>query len=177
MTVNNGGNVSVTGTGVIHMASALATAPTDNIVVAAGGHIGQSGGSVDTPTSLRARRAQMPTTRVAAFSGSTTTTRATEPFFAVGGTFEVAGTGGGSGFNSSGQNFWNNVLIDSGVTALFDANVAMTINVGGNWTNNGAVTSPVERPRSPSTAARHRRSAGPRPRRSTTSPSTRSRAH
>ena len=48
MTVNNGGDVLVTGTGVIHMASALATPPTDNIVVAAGGHIGQSGGSVDT---------------------------------------------------------------------------------------------------------------------------------
>src|SRR6266536_412872 len=47
LTVNLGGNLNVSGTGVIHMASALATTPTDNITIAPGGTMTQSCGSVD----------------------------------------------------------------------------------------------------------------------------------
>src|ERR1041384_8735751 len=46
LTVNSGGNVNVT-SGTLHMASALATVPTDNITISVGGTITQSGGSVD----------------------------------------------------------------------------------------------------------------------------------
>ena len=119
------------------MAAALATAPTNNIVVAGGGHIGQGGGSVDT---------QDLTTNSSLTDGYDQgggtfrlyhDYKGTGTFYAVGGTFEVADTGGGNAFSSTGQNFWNDVVIDSGATAKFDQNVAMTINVVGNWTNNG----------------------------------------
>ena len=139
MTVNNGGNVSVSGTGVIHMASNLATVPTESIVVAAGGHIGQSGGSVDTFDFTSSASGTDAYDQGGGVFKIYHDYKSNGTFFAVGGTFEVAGTGGGNAFSSSGQNFWNNVLVDSGVTARFDQNVAMTINVGGNWTNNGAV--------------------------------------
>ena len=47
MTVNNGGNISVSGTGVIHMATTLVATPTDNLVVNNGGTVSQSAGSFD----------------------------------------------------------------------------------------------------------------------------------
>ncbi len=46
-TINSGGNLNVSGTGVLHMATAIGTSPTDNVVIAVGGTLTQSGGTVD----------------------------------------------------------------------------------------------------------------------------------
>ena len=141
LTVNNGGNVNVSGTGVIHMASALATNPTDAITIAAGGTITQSGGSVDvkdftttagTPGGIYNQSAGT-FKMYHDFKNSGT-------FDATGGTIEFAGSGGGNAFNAPGTNQFFHVLVDAGVTTDFSSSLAAAIGVRGNWTIDGTAT-------------------------------------
>ena len=139
LTVNSGGIVNVSGTGTLHMASALATAPSDNIAVSSGGQINLSGGSIDVHDS-----------NAIAAGGTVTQTGGTYKVFhdfhnsgtytATAGTIEFAGTGGGNAFNAPGTNQFFNVTIDAGITTNFNSNIAAVIGVGGDWTNDGTAT-------------------------------------
>jgi hypothetical protein len=137
ITVTNGGTINLT-SGTIHLATALATAPTDALTINAGGTMTQSGGSVD----------EKDFTVVAggSYTQSSGTFRSYHDFKnagtfnATGGIFEIAGTGAGNAFNSPGTNQFFNVVVDAGITAAFDSNVAAAIGVRGDWTNNGTVT-------------------------------------
>ena len=140
LTVNLGGNLNVSGTGVIHMASALATTPTDHITIAAGGTMTQSGGSVDVRDF---------STVGGATDGTYTQSGGTFKeyhdfknqglFNSTGGIFEVAGTGGGGNWPAAtGPTQFFDVLIDSGTDISLDKNNGtFTVKVAGNWTNNG----------------------------------------
>ena len=140
LTVNSGGNVNVT-SGTLHMASALATVPTDNITISVGGTITQSGGSVDVHDFTTTNGAPDGTYNQ---SGGTFKQyhdfKNAGAFAATGGTIEFAGTGGGNAFNSPGTNQFFNVVVDNGVTTNFDSNLGASIGVAGDWTINGTAT-------------------------------------
>ena len=138
LTVN--GSVSIS-SGTIHMASALATAPTDVIIIGVGGTFTQSGGSVDVKDF---------TTTAGSPNGTYNQSSGTfkiyhdfknsGAFNSTGGTIEFAGTGGGNAFNAPGTNQFFNVLVNSGVTTDFSSNLAASISVAGDWTINGTAT-------------------------------------
>jgi hypothetical protein len=141
MTVNSGGNVNVSGSGVIHMASAIGTIPIGSIVVSAGGTITLSGGSIDTRDFTTSSGSPG---GVCNQSGGTFKEyhdfRNSGTFAATAGTIEFAGSGGGNAFNAPGTNQFFNVLVDAGITTDFSANLAAAIGVRGDWTINGTAT-------------------------------------
>ncbi len=138
LTVNSGGNVNVSGSGVLHMANALATIPTDHIVIAAGGTLTQSGGSVNVRDLTTAAG-----TPAGTYSQSAGTFRMYHDFrnsgifSSTGGTIEFAGNGGGNAFNAPGTNQFFNVVVNAGVSTDFSSNLAASILVRGDWTMNG----------------------------------------
>ena len=138
ITINSGATLTQTG-GTIHLATNTSTTPTDNLVINAGGNYNQSAGSI----------AIKDYTAVTGSPGGTFTQSATGlfkmdhdfrnagVFTSTGGTIEFAGSGGGNAFNSPGTNQFFNVTINSGVSTDFASNLAASILVRGNWTNNG----------------------------------------
>ena len=145
-TILSAGNLTVNGSviissGTIHLANALATAPTDSVIIGVGGTITQSGGSVDVKDF---------TTTAGSPSGTYNQSSGTfriyhdfknsGTFNSTGGTIEFAGTGSGSAFNAPGTNQFFNVLVDSGVTTDFSSSLAASISVAGDWTINGTAT-------------------------------------
>ena len=138
LTVNSGGNVNVSGSGIIHMASAIGTTPTDNLVISAGGTITQSGGTVDNRDLTTTAGSPNGTYNQSGgtykhyhdFKNSGT-------FNATGGTVEFATVGGGGTWPSTtGPTQFFNVLMD--VDPVYDNNT-VSFSVAGNWTSNAAV--------------------------------------
>jgi hypothetical protein len=138
MTIASGGNVNVSGTGLIHMASATGTNPTDNLAISAGGTLTHSAGTVavrdftsssGSPNGIYSQSGG--TFKVYRdFKGSGT-------FTATAGTIEFAGVGDGGNFPASlGPTQFYNVLCD--VDPTFD-NQDVSFSVIGNWTANAAV--------------------------------------
>ncbi len=138
MTLNAGGNINVGGAGIIHMASAMGTNPTANIVIAAGGTATQTGGSVrvrDLTTTAGSPGGTY------AQSGGTFKMyrdyRNSGTFNATAGTIEFAGAGGVNAFNAPGTNQFFNVTVNTGVNTDFSSTFAASILVRGDWTMNG----------------------------------------
>ena len=119
VTVNSGGNVNVSGTGDIHMASTIGAAPTDNIVVSAGGTITQTGGSIEGLA--------LTVNGTVSVSAGTFTTAGN---LTVAGTLTVSGGtfNAGSG-NLSGAGTVN--LLGTGILAVNDFATTGTNNVSG----------------------------------------------
>lgn len=140
ITVSSTGTINISGTGIIHMASAIGTAPTDHFIIDAGGVMNLSGGSLETRDF---------TTNAGSPGGALVQTGGTLKMYhdfknngsysATGGTIQFSGSGGGGtfpvGVTSSNTQF-RDVIIDAGVDPGFGANAITSINVSGNWTNN-----------------------------------------
>jgi uncharacterized repeat protein (TIGR01451 family) len=138
LTVNSGGTVNVSGTGVLHMAQDMVTTPSNAITIAAGGTIAQSGGSVDV---------KVFTTTAGAPNGTYTQSAGTfkeysdfanyGTFTSTGGTVDFVAAGGGNSFPATlGPTQFFNVIND--VDPKY-ANQAVSFSVAGNWTSNAAV--------------------------------------
>ena len=141
MTVNSAGNVNVSGTGIVHMASAIGTDPTDALTIDAGGTITQSGGSVNVKGFNTTAGSPGGTYNQSAGTFKIYHDfRNSGVFNATGGTIQFAGSGGANAFNAPGTNQFNHVVVDAGVTTDFASSLAAVIGVSGNWTVNGAVT-------------------------------------
>ena len=138
LTVTSGGNVNVSGTGIIHMANAIGTNPTDNLVINAGGTVTQSAGTVATKDITTASGSPG-----GAYNQSGGTFkmyhdfRNSGTFTATAGTIEFAAAGGGSAFNAPGTNQFFNVTVNTGVNTDFASSLAASILVRGDWTMNG----------------------------------------
>lgn len=139
MTVANGGNVNVSGSGIIHMATAIGITPTDAITINAGGTITQSGGSVALRDFTTTAGAPDGTYNQSAgtfkiyhdFKSSGT-------FNSTGGTVQFAGVGGPANWPATtGPTQFFDVLLD--VDPGFDLNAAISLGVAGAWTSNAAV--------------------------------------
>ena len=141
-TVENNGLISVSGSGTIHMANAIGSNPSDNIIIEAGGVINQSGGTIYLKDF---------TTKSGTPVGSYVQTGGTFRVFhdfknsgtfnASGGTIQFSGDAGGGSFpanvTSSNTQFFH-VLVDAGVNPKFGTNAVNSFAVAGNWTNNSA---------------------------------------
>jgi len=123
--------------GIIHLANAIGTLPTDNITVSSNGTINQSGGQIDVldiTIQNNAAYNQSGTGLLKLYedymnSGS---------FVSTGGTIEFANDNSSSSWPSTtATDQFYDVTVDAGVTTNFDK--AGTLKVAGDWTNDGSV--------------------------------------
>jgi hypothetical protein len=141
ITINSGGLISQSG-GTVHLANAIGTAPTDDLIIAANGNYNLSAGNLDTKDFTTTSGSPNGT-----FSQSGGTIKIYHDFknngtfTASNGTIEFSGNGGGgtfpAGVTSSNTQF-HHVLIDSGIDPSFGGNAAASFNVSGDWTNNSS---------------------------------------
>ncbi|MES1260047.1 MAG: hypothetical protein ABUL71_05575 [Gemmatimonadota bacterium] len=140
LTVNSGGAVNVSGSGVLHMAVNIGTAPTDPIVLAANANLSLAGsGGIDTKDFTGTSGS--PSSAVTQSGGTFKVYhdfKNSGTYTATAGTIEFAGAGGGANWPATtGATQFYNVLLD--VDPAFAGNAAVAFSVAGDWTANAAV--------------------------------------
>ena len=136
LAIATGGVVTVSGTGIVHMASAIGTNPTDDITIAAGATMTQTGGTVNVKAFITTAGTPNGTYNQ---SGGTFSLyhdfKSSGTFNGSGGTVAFKAAGGGATWPAStGPTQFNNVVCDA--NPGIDANGAISVSVSGNWTSN-----------------------------------------
>jgi uncharacterized repeat protein (TIGR01451 family) len=137
-TLTDNGGVSVS-SGTLHLASALATAPTASMIIGVGGTLTHSGGGVNVRDFTS--NAGSPAGIYNQSNGTFKIYRdfkSSGTFNGTGGTIEFAAVGTAANWpTATGATQFFNVLLD--VDPLFTSNAAISFSVAGNWTANAAV--------------------------------------
>jgi len=133
----NSGAVMTQSGGTIHLATNTSTNPTDNIVIASGATLNQSGGTLytkDYPASAGTFNQTGSTALFKVFHDWKPGTGSV--FNSTAGTVQFTGSGGGGPDFATGSRQFSNVIIDAGVSPVFDNVSGGTIPISGNFTNN-----------------------------------------
>jgi hypothetical protein len=134
--LNSGGTLVQSG-GLIHLASSTGTDPTDHLLIASGATVTQSDGTFYIKDFIASAGTFNQTGANALFKlfhdwkpGAGSVFNSTE------GTVQFTGSGGGGPDFAAGTRQFTHIIVDAGVDPKFSNEVASTIPVSGNFTNN-----------------------------------------